>query len=681
MNIKRVDVRNFRLLKDVSILLEPKTTVIVGRNNSGKTSLTELFRRLLVDQKPSFRLEDFSLAAHDGFWTAAKLLSAGSALDEVRKVLPVIEVKLTIGYEKEAIDLGPLSPCIIDLDPNCCETLIVVCFAPEDGKINALLADELKGVGDQHKQAFFRSLKDRIGSNYSITVHAEDPNDTNNRKLLDIAQLKAVVRGDLITAQRGLDDTTSSDRDVLGKILQVLFDTAVAELADPKNKTIADQLKRSVEDIQRKLQENVSQHVTDLLPAFELFGYPGFSDPGLVTETSFDVQQLLRNHTKVRYKGVNGLTLPEAYNGLGARNLIYILLQLLSFFRTFRTQASAAVHLIFIEEPEAHLHPQMQEVFIRQIEKIAEEFSKSMNVVMPWPVQFVISTHSSHMANSAPFETLRYFLTAPDPNAQNLRTAHIKDLRDGMSDESQPDRNFLHQYLTLTRCDLFFADKAILIEGTVERLMLPEMIKKTDASNEKSPQLAHQYLTVMEVGGTYAHRFAALLDFLELPALIITDIDSVGADKKTCRVSEGTATSNACIQEWFADPKITPVALIQRPESTRIKEVRRIAYQIPEADGKPCGRSFEDAFMLANKTLFDLESLDETELEKTAFDQAKTHKKSAFGLKYAIDNTNWVTPRYIAEGLIWLACIKQQPTFVVKPEGTTEAIAEEITHA
>ncbi|WP_119458538.1 ATP-dependent endonuclease [Rhodospirillaceae bacterium SYSU D60014] len=658
MHIKRVDVKNFRLLKDVSLLLEPRTTLVVGRNNSGKTSLTELFRRLLVDQKPTFRLEDFSLSAHDGFWKAAQLLKEGKRQNEVRSVLPVIEVQLTLAYDKEAQNLGALSACIIDLDPDCCEAAVVVCFAPSDGKLTALLG----GIGEdgatplERKNSFFRVIKDRISSTYTLTIHAADPNDPTNRKAMDLSQLAAIVRGDLITAQRGLDDTTNRDRDVLGKVLQVLFATAVADSADPKDKSTAEQLKQAVEGIQRELHENISQHVTGLLPTFKLFGYPGLSDPGLVTETTFNVERLLQSHTKVRYTGVNGLTLPEAYNGLGARNLIYILLQLLGFFRTFKARAAAAgVHLVFIEEPEAHLHPQMQEVFISQIEKIVDVFVKEMNDGVPWPVQFVISTHSPHMANAAPFTAIRYFLAAPDPEATGLRTAQVKDLRDGLGGEPEADRNFLHQYLTLTRCDLFFADKAVLIEGTTERLLLPEMIKKVDAEDATAPNLASQYLTVMEVGGAYAHRFFKLLDFLELPALIITDIDPLNATGDGCRVSEGVATSNACITDWFGGAAVEPAALVAKSEAERIKGIRRLAFQIPEADGAPCGRSFEDAFMLANKILFGLDAVPDGELEEKAEALAKTKKKSAFALEHAIDKTDWTPPKYIAEALLWLA--------------------------
>ena len=60
MRIHSVKIKNFRLLADVELVLEAQTTVIVGRNNSGKTSLSEVMRRLLSEHGASFQLEDFS---------------------------------------------------------------------------------------------------------------------------------------------------------------------------------------------------------------------------------------------------------------------------------------------------------------------------------------------------------------------------------------------------------------------------------------------------------------------------------------------------------------------------------------------------------------------------------------------------------------------------------------------
>jgi putative ATP-dependent endonuclease of OLD family len=89
MRVEKVHIRNFRLLEDVDISFDETTTLIVGRNNSGKTSLTELFRRLFSGGRPTFSLEDFSLGVHEQFWRAFKLKCAASEDNEIRSVLPM----------------------------------------------------------------------------------------------------------------------------------------------------------------------------------------------------------------------------------------------------------------------------------------------------------------------------------------------------------------------------------------------------------------------------------------------------------------------------------------------------------------------------------------------------------------------------------------------------------------
>ena len=656
MHIHKVTIKNFRLLAEVELVLESQTTLIVGRNNSGKTSLSEVIRRFLVDQSPKFQIEDFSNTSYDGFCKALEAKKAGREDGEVRALIPYIELRLLFRYEPGMPELGPLSDFVIDLDPECNEALVVARYELSDGAIENLFADQLTDkLTDETRRAFFQVLRERIPILFVANIWAEDPNDPTNRKPMSVSALRSLLKTGFVNAQRGLDDNTSRDTDVLAKVLEGLFTAAKSPTADQNDQRVAETLQEAVRDIQLRIKEDFQVELQKLMPTLRTFGYPGLDGSEIEAETTLDVERLLSSHTKVRYAGHHGILLPESYNGLGIRNLIFILLQIVSFYRNFRAEHTApGVNLVFIEEPEAHLHPQMQEVFIRQVSKIAQQLSSQEGAPFPWPVQFVVSTHSSHVANAAGFEAIRYFL--PTSVDGGVRQTKIKDLHEGLRETPEQHRRFLHQYLTLTRCDLFFADKTILIEGTSERLLLPVIIQKLEEAEPNLPKLSSQYMTIMEVGGAYAHIFFDLLDFLELRTLIITDLDSVVDDGGVaCPVHEGTATSNACLKTWFENGDCSLTALLAKNEAAKVKGLRRIVFQRPEAKSGPCGRTFEDAFMLANPVMFDIEGGSSDDQAQCAWAMVSKLKKSEFALKYAIDETGWTAPGYILDGLRWLA--------------------------
>lgn len=660
MKLRHAKIKNFRLLTDVQLALEDLTTVIVGRNNSGKTSLSEIMRRLLTEGTPAFQLEDFSSACYDGFCAALEAHKNNEHDDVVRALIPFIELRLTFEYDPAQPQLGPLSPFVIDLDPDCNEALAVVRYELKDGQLTQFFSDQPDiPLTDESRLTFFRALRERIPASFGVRIWAEDPSDSENKRQLQPGSLKSLLKTGFINAQRGLDDITSRESDVLAKTVELLFATASSSSADQADQQIAEALKEAVQDIQSQIDTSFGSQLKSLIPALKSFGYPGLGNQELHTETLLDVRKLLSNFTKVRYTGYSGVTLPESYNGLGARNLIFILFQLAGFYKAFLAEPNApGVHLIFIEEPEAHLHPQMQEVFIRQLAKTAQLLVAGTESKVVWPVQFVVSTHSSHIANEAGFESIRYFLSGEVQGAATgVRQTEVKDLRKGLDGISEPDKKFLHQYMTLTRSDLFFADKAILVEGLSERLLLPVIIEKLEALEPDQPKLSSQYVTTMEVGGAYAHLFFGLLRFLELPSLIITDLDSVEAPGgSSCEVHKGTYSSNACLKAWFSsDDPFTLNGLLAKSEDEKIKDGRRIAYQCAEEQGGPCGRTFEDAFILANQALFELNEKTREELETEARNKAGKFKKSEFALRYAIEEKVWTTPRYILDGVHWLA--------------------------
>lgn len=656
MKITNIKIENFRLLKDVELNLSDDLTVIVGRNNSGKTSLTEIFKRLLSD-KPSFKAEDFSLESLQDFWNAFQKFKIKEDFSEL---IPCILIQMTVDFTDDGL-LGTLSPFVIDLDPKCYTTIISAKYQMVENQIEKMFINIDPLITEPE---FYQNLNKIIQGNFQFSLTSIDANDVENLRQVEFSQLNAFLRCGFINAQRGLnDDTVNDKRGVLASILEKLFiNTEGSEELDEKN--IVQNIESSIKDVQDTLDGAFKEELDKLFPAFEMFGYPGLTDPNLMTKTTLDAKRLLSGHTSVRYAGVNGINLPENYNGLGSRNLIYILLQLYDYFKEYKNSVvEPGVHLVFIEEPEAHLHPQMQEVFTEQLRNIVKTFSDEFNDGKVWPIQFVITTHSSHIANRASFKDIRYFLPTLPDGKEIVREAKIKDLKN-LADTLEPkNEDFLHKYLTLTNCDLFFADKIILIEGTAERLFLPLMIKKTEDKIKFERNLSSQYTTTIEVGGAYSHLFFPMLDFLEIPSLIITDIDSVKKGEKArvaSYVYEGEFTSNSGIKKWSeildeTREEITIKELLNMEESEKILLKKRIAFQVSEPEQDCIGRSLEESFILANKDKFLLSGTSNNLLEEEATEMAKSIKKSDFALKYTIEDEDWNVPKYIEDGITWLA--------------------------
>ncbi|MFC1442369.1 ATP-dependent endonuclease [Streptacidiphilus sp. N1-10] len=664
--VTRTDVKNFRLLRDARIAFDKDVTVCVGRNNTGKTSLAEVLSRFLRPGDLKLRVEDFSAEAYSEFGLAYKMFMTGDE-EAARKLLPEISLTVFISYDKETTEYGPLGSLIVDLDPDCTEAVVTVRYALKPGAMKDLFRDGPDNLADGWGDSLLLSLiGPRIPHLFERSATAVDPADPTNFRIVSMSEVARAIKVDFVKAQRGLDDETERPKEPIGKVFESLFIGASKADENSPLRDFADAAGDALKEIFSSLDGKIQDMYDKMAPTVSDFGYPGLGNRNFSTRTTLDAKRLLSNFTSIKYPGSAGIELPESYSGLGSRNLLLILLTLYSYYRDYAAQRNkSCIHLVFIEEPEAHLHPQMQEIFIHKLGVFKKNFPAADQESESWNVQFLVTTHSAHIANRVGFSAVRYFRLDERSEPEGTTRSQVLNLADapGVSKE------FLHKYLTLTRADLFFADKAILIEGASERLFIPAAIARFDQPDEKGKEsLTSQYITVLEVGGAYAHLFYPFLDFLGLPTLVITDLDPVKPSSskklKKCCVNMGTTTSNEAIKKWFNSEKITLAELEKLADKeVPVIERRGLAYQVSEFPGGACGRTFEDAFILANPEIFilrDFASKSPAEQEQWARSLAEGQKKSNFALRFAVVEEKWKTPRYITRGLEWL--LHQTPT-------------------
>jgi putative ATP-dependent endonuclease of OLD family len=660
MKATHAHVQNFRLLEDADIAFDDEATMVVGRNNSGKTSVVEIFRKLVKADASAFTFDDLSLRAHAVFDSALEAYrgylvaveaddsAAKDTLSEEFRNLPNIELTLTIEYNDED-DLSALAPFILDLDPDRSDATIVFSTAVKDPAALFRAYEESNATKAVELTAYLRK---HFASNTRSTIEAIDVGDATNRKLISDAELRRLLSVKFIYAQNEIDDLSSDAGHGLSKGFESFYrsnqtDNAIAE-------QIADLLENAGHDLDDQYKLLFKSIYTDL----EVFGVgrmPGLPKLSVISE--LEAVQVLKGNAHLYYNDAGETKqLPEAHNGLGYSKLIFTILQFISFYEELkRTSPQPPIQLIFVEEPEAHLHPQMQYVFVKSI--------RSFVATKPdWNAQTIITTHSSHMVAESGFDCIRYF----DNSVVPMKVRDLSEFQADLSktDDGKATLRFLKQYMVLDRCDMFFADKLILIEGTVERLLLPQMI------SEVVPDLAHQYLSVIEVGGAYAHLFRGIIEFINVQTLVITDIDSVdpAAHRRAAPVASGLVSSNQTLTKWL--PEESAIDALLTATAAKIAGRIAVSYQIPESVGAPTGRSFEEAFILANSAIiashtgeFATEALFETALGNrmsaadivaAAWDISRSiDKKTDFAFDI-VQMSGWIVPKYIKEGLTWL---------------------------
>lgn len=285
---------------------------------------------------------------------------------------------------------------------------------------------------------------------------------------------------------------------------------------------------------------------------------------------------------------------PLDYNGLGYNNLIsiYMLIKLTEI------QKGRDFNILCLEEPEAHLHPAMQYKLFKYLHRLDETdklnqqifvttHSNSISAVAGIDNMYMLAYERSNGTSECKQQSLAELFVDKDEinqanasiESQDTENQDTENIQNEKSDK-QKAKEHLAKFLDVTRSDMLFADKVILVEGIAEKLLLPLFMEKCGCAYED------EYISIIEIGGKHFEHFIELFNgnAVQKKVLCITD-----RDFKWIKKNEKVKTlSNYAEYDIYEAPHIKKLKKRFPIENFQI------------VTQKKGGRTFEDELYLSN---------------------------------------------------------------------------------
>ena len=406
MKIDKVRIFNFRRLRDCEIIFGDKETIFVGANNSGKTSAMYCLDKFIADS--DFGFHDLSVGVLKKLnklgkrWLDENIeMDPEKDLDDFSKLMPTLDVYFEVG-DNELQYVFNLLPSLswkggtvavrTVLLPRNIEELVLRFkekfqkARKEEKKLtkeeSTASQNEVVNILEPHDFiSFLRSENFRnlfVPQSFVI-----DPNSGNiplgSEALAHVCkksfQLTELVKVHFISAQRGLGEETATSKPA-SRLTRQLIDYFENYLDDSDELAEEDiGLIERTKSARKAFDLKLKKKFSDPIQKLNLTGYPGVSDPNLTIHSEISIIDSISHPAAVTYQveGEGDFEIPEHQIGLGYQNLISIFFKLLAFNENWQKgkdrkespEAIEPIHLVMLEEPEAHLHVQVQQVFIK----------------------------------------------------------------------------------------------------------------------------------------------------------------------------------------------------------------------------------------------------------------------------------------------------------------------------
>lgn len=731
------------LEKDTEKYISESSSLLIGENNSGKSTIVNLLdtlQRVKAGSKNVFKYSDFNLS-YLRKWYEDKILNKDCNYFEKNNIspssLPLIEFDLKVGIDSQD-----------DYISNFQDVLVISGLTKDSGK-----KDE---VADIDIVARYEVTNVQQFINKIIEIKQNDK-DINIKKLgLDRSEL-------FIKSKTGASEPYNSENVSLSKLEKLETKspedekrlTAIKEYYEEKNyriflslldgryytlnfypisnikpakyfslssllkvKTIQANTVKDNNTLSKAYNKIVSTYVerNDLSKAnidefiddinIQLKGEIDSNIKGVLQETAnkiesskelkmnlqpdITLEKILGNSILYEYQEDENL-IPENQYGMGYTNLMVIIAEIVDYFETYEEEdTNGAINILCIEEPETFMHPEMQELFIKNISKAISNLMPKNKNIKKDTFQIIITTHSSHILNSKiqSGNTLNNIVYLSKKEIKNINDSTIINnivKNTNKEENAKIIFEYIKKYLRLELADIFFAEAIIIVEGQTEETYLRYLIDSDDKLNK-------HHIKVYRIDGAYGYKFIPLLEMLNIKTIIITDLDinrsqidddtspATNLDKYSNSDKQYLTTNQTLIKAICKEESIDKKDVININSKIKTKIGEKAYIKVDIIPNKICiysqgkikgnyATSFEEAIILTNIGNPSIENLledvhpriaEEVEnnlREKSYYLQTKlSNSKSKFSSSLVYnsiteDNFNIVPPEYISEAL------------------------------
>src|SRR5699024_2708682 len=455
MYIERITIEGYGGFKEeTEIKFNKGLNVLIGANNSGKSTVMNALRILLDKRfRKKLNIADFSRTSDITYY---------------QKNPPEVTIKLFLKEtENESTpysdELVTVSTWLTKIDSPFEAQLTYRYYLPEKEK--ATYQKVFNGYEDPDK--FWKKLEHDFLKKYRYEFLVGDPEHNNKVNYDNLERFSLQFLDAIRDVERDMFKGSSS---LLKEVIHFFLDYELKDITRKDSKKVKTEVEESQEefrDFSSKLIDNLKRRMKS--GSKEIFKYStemgAHKDKHESLELDGSLSEVeLYSALRLIIKKEMGINLPLTHNGLGYNNLIFISLLLAKMQkdrdRSYLGENASVFSVLAIEEPEAHLHPNMQYRFLKYL---SEEQQREVN-------QIFITTHSPNITAAIDLDAI--IVLQQNVNG-HVHVAYPGKVFDMKSDEDVKSKKYIQRFLDVTKADILYADKIMFVEGVTEQMVIP----------------------------------------------------------------------------------------------------------------------------------------------------------------------------------------------------------------